>query len=520
MKYIWHIAFLFSLCIPFFSECSSPTQHVSSYLLQIDSAFILRNDSLAFALFDEMPDDTVEAFGSRESALYAVLVNQAMEHQRTALDDSFVQSAVDYYSSNSDVDAYHEGLAYYYMGHLLRKRSDVTAIQWYQKANEKFVECNNYRYQFLCWNFISLIYKYNFSFQISNDGYRRCLQLERHVGDENYRKAIYSALCVNYSFMNQTDTMMLYADTVRMLTNNRGYYIPFIYESFCRVKIEEKDYEAAEKYCDTLFSYPLGSETNLAKLMYSEIQVGLGNAQEAIDSALSMPELNNDLALEIYRTKLLYFAYEDLGNKDSALYYSNVSSELTDSIIERMSRNKSVILEQNLKVTSHTDDSMSSFVIIIAILFSFLLFFLISFVFRKRRLLESTHVQSVVVQDQYRLPNETERQLESICMHVTTMVENIAGGRPCIDEVERIINNVYPGCLERLCSKFSFFDRIDAMCFVCWASGVSLSNIGRVMLQSKSFSQKRIERLKQKFAKHNLIFPSRNTVSEWFSDIF
>lgn len=85
--------------------------------------------------------------------------------------------------------------------------------------------------------------------------------------------------------------------------------------------------------------------------------------------------------------------------------------------------------------------------------------------------------------------------------------------------VDDVISQSFPDYQTKVTKVFPFWDNIDVTCLFCWFAELSLADIGRLMHQSKSFANMRIERIRVKFQERVGQKPTREKMIEMLSDI-
>ncbi|MDO4462804.1 MAG: hypothetical protein Q4C30_10010 [Bacteroidia bacterium] len=322
MRYIIFYILFFALVT---IGCKKEIVYADS-LLRADQALVSGEDSVALDILLSIEDNTIDTMAYHDRALYAVLLNQALDRMDYELDDSLARVAVDYYLNTDVQDPYHEGLSYFYMGHVLKEQSDISAINWYKDAKDKFIECGNLRYEFLCWNYMGNISATRRSFNNSIPFFKNGIIVAKKAGSDYYTCAEYLALSLSYFSREDIDSSIVYLDSARAMfpiatiMDNEYYIIK------ANLALRDSNYYEVLLYCDSV------DNNNDFRALDLKIDAFLGLKSYDDAQRLLAEHHYDDLFQEAIIYSQLSEVYKMQGKIDSALYYSEKYSSIIETI--------------------------------------------------------------------------------------------------------------------------------------------------------------------------------------------
>ncbi|MCQ2215140.1 MAG: hypothetical protein MJZ31_04375 [Bacteroidales bacterium] len=338
---ITNIIFLLLGCLLVLEGCGKH-RVAEEVLLRADLALRAGEDSVAFEMLTAVEDSVVEEMGEAEGALYAVLVNQVLDRMDYELDDSLAQAAVEYYGNNGARDDYHEGLAYYYMGHILMRKNDISAIGWYSEAKECFKKSGDLRYEFLCWNYMGVVSESRRAIRMALTYYQNAKQVAERCNNKIYNTSscvalfrCYGLIGAEYNDEEYTKKALAYQDSLGILQDLSIYDKIDVYEQLGVLALHAKDYSTALRYCDSTdaLCHEYGRDNTYSIITKIGVLTSTNENKEA-------KRLLESLALKaeenLYVRAMVANNYSKIytsdGMIDSAIVFANEYSRLRDSI--------------------------------------------------------------------------------------------------------------------------------------------------------------------------------------------
>lgn len=445
-------------------------------LHRADSALIADADTLALGILTAMEDSIVDALSEEDRALYAVLVNQALDRNDYAVDDSLAQAAAYYYLNNNVGDDYHEGLAYYYMGHSLKENMNQNASEWYKLSQRLFVRIPNLRYGFLSTYYEALMYFKSMNVKKSIDSYLKSLNMAQELSNDRYEYRAWAGLASSYSYIGNVDSAHICIEKAQSFPLD-ALTKAYLYTSMCRLSLLSCDYNCAINYCDSAILYS-PSDSAVINTLRVDALLGLDLYNKAKKCCMSIK--TDDIYLNTYISEQLVKIYMNLAEYDSARYYTNVQSQLRDSLyILNASHNAAnYLLDKKTTVVSHDYTYMHVIAVVILSATVTLLFY------RGKRKREN-------VVDCSEIPEKLEvlnREIKKI------INDRLKTDVQCKSEVYSLINHVLPKSIDEILNSNSKIDEEDVLCVICVMSNLSYAEIGRLLSMTRSGAFKRVKR--------------------------
>lgn len=483
-----------------FAGCKRTASREHALLMRADSALIANADTLAFNIICSITDTVSLTFNAADSALFAVLTNQALDRMDCIIDDSLAQYAVDYYLHNDADDDYHEGLAYYYMGHVLKKTNNPERITWYELADLKFNRYNDIRhilrYHFLAANNIAYTHETNSSVPEAICAYKRALEIAKFYGDWRYVLAEYSIICQCYSYLNSIDSTYLYFDSAFSVNNHTGWNVN-VYNALSRVHVEHENYDKAIEYCDSAFSSFLkyGSDTITTNLLYAEAFIGKKQFAKALRIINSM-QTSSNVYYELEKCRLLSDLYLASNNSDSTAKYMKQYQMLCDTVCVISTGNDYSKIAPPAK-NGHTSIDNTFVVAVITSVFALLTVacvFVSKQQYRKR--IQKTH------------DLEKKRKIDSALCEIKKELLSISCDDISINlkykSSRDLLYRYFPDLIPNIKKLNSSLREEDVVCYLCKCVGLTHSQISSIMISiSASGVNMRIRRMLEKLYVEN-----------------
>lgn len=173
-----------------------------------------------------------------------------------------------------------------------------------------------------------------------------------------------------------------------------------------------------------------------------------------------------------------------------------------------------------MEVSSDNEFCIIFFFAIILILLALLVMAVRAFRVKKKAIVTMDAELLILKQQKKSVLSVHMKYFETVNIRLKAMLENIdydkCDTRGLVDDV---ISQSFPDYQTKVTKVFPFLDNIDVTCLFCWFAELSLADIGRLMHQSKSFANMRIERIRVKFQERVGQKPTREKMIEMLSDI-
>ncbi|MCQ2215147.1 MAG: hypothetical protein MJZ31_04410 [Bacteroidales bacterium] len=490
-SYIYIISVLLG-CLSFLEGCGKRGE-AYNILEQADSALLAGEDSVAFEMLTAVEDSVVEEMGEAEGALYAVLVNQVLDRMDYELDDSLAQAAVEYYGNNGARDDYHEGLAYYYMGHILMRKNDISAIGWYSEAKECFKKSGDLRYEFLCWNYMGYMSDLRRDNASAIEFYKKGVKIAKLYQSNLYLCSEYAALAYCYSLSCMTDSMNMYLDSMELY---KEYYYELYNHEYYRIKalssLCTKDYRQAILFCD---SAELQGGDNGVNYVRVEGLIGMGEYNKALEVLYRKAE-RCDIYQQCSSYEQLSKVYSALGIVDSIVYYNKLYLSTVD-VLDSLESNVTTAVSELSNRHKHSKQQR----LITESKYSTYALYLVFALIGVSLLLKKSH------NDGY-----TQAEYAKAFTTINSKVKIVMSGEvedlKCKEQVHAIIEESIPSAIQTIMNKCPYLDEKDAVSLVMYWANLSSSMIGRVVFLSRGGAYKKLQnairRIEEEFGTKNM----------------
>ncbi|MCQ2203170.1 MAG: hypothetical protein MJZ15_01885 [Bacteroidales bacterium] len=479
----------------------------------MDSALRFDADTLAFEMLDAIGEAEIAGMCDADVALYAVLVTQVLDRMNCAMDDSLVQLAVDYYQTQDADDEYHEGLAYYYMGHLLMERNDISSLIWYAEAKEKFVKCQNLRYEFLCWNFMGYVTNRQRDLVDAINFYREGLKRAREINNNHYVFSECTALARCYSLMGNTDSAHYYLDPVELDQSDVEEWMWYVYTIKGQISLSEKNYKDAIAYCDSA-EIKKTSNGFLSSIM-AELYLNIGKYAEALKC------VRRHEAEDVYELALMYEQlsdiYEARGSIDSSLYYNKLYVALCDSIEIMEGNTSAAVTAIKNRKTIVKEERQELLVIVMALVVMLGVVVAVMYLRQKRSTKQSEReimclkdklflqIQNANVQREY-INDSVDLILKMIGREVVVSIskDELLTQRQKVKIIYTSLDKYLPNVSKHIVDYYDTFNEDDVVCLVGNALKLSYSNIASIIIKSESCVNMKLRRMYEKMSEQGI----------------
>lgn len=346
--------------------------HLRNVLADADTLLICDRDSEAYALLEpvrvgmfDVDDDTY--------ALYCTLLLQAQDRCDVPLVDSIAISAWAYYKGNK-ADAYHAGLAHYYVGKIARLNKDFnTAIYVLKQAQEIFDAIGCDRYSFLARENEALAHMTRYSMRLSVDLFHEALRIAERMGNDTYISSTLVWLAQSYVAIDMPDSAIVCLQDNRVMPSYRSYAnLSFAYE-------KKREWNLALAYNDTIRTFYEKEQLNITPVLIdrADILVNMGdivNCENILDTILPQDDYER---LSITKSRLLSNIYNR--NVEKQLQYFSQYDAAFDSLfihenemevrnMERMLGEKRELATAHNELKNRVTNYVVAFVTLLAIL--------------------------------------------------------------------------------------------------------------------------------------------------------
>jgi len=346
--------------------------HLRNVLAETDTLLICDRDSEAYALLEpvrvgmfDVDDDTY--------ALYCTLMLQAQDRCDVPLVDSLAISAWAYYKGNK-ADAYHAGLAHYYVGKIARLNKDFnTAIYVLKQAQEIFDAIGCDRYSFLARENEALAHMTRYSMRLSVDLFHEALRIAERMGNDTYISSTLVWLAQSYVAIDMPDSAIICLQDSRIKPSFRSYaHLSYAYG-------EKREWNLALAYNDTIKTYYEGEQLNITPVLIdrADILVNMGdyvNCESLLDTISPQDDYER---LSVTKSRLLSNIYKR--NVEKQLQYFRQYDAAFDSLfihenemevrnMERMLSEKRELATAHNELINRVANYIVAFVSILAIL--------------------------------------------------------------------------------------------------------------------------------------------------------
>ena len=354
------------------ASCNLRDMRLRPVLADADTLLICDRDSAAYALLEpvrvgmfDVDDDTY--------ALYCTLMLQAQDRCDVPLVDSLAISAWAYYKGNK-ADAYHAGLAHYYVGKIARLNKDFnTAIYVLKQAQEIFDAIGCDRYSFLARENEALAHMTRYSMRLSVDLFQEALRIAERMGNDTYISSTLVWLAQSYVAIDMPDSAIICLQDSRIKPSFRSYaHLSYAYG-------EKREWNLALAYNDTIKTYYEGEQLNITPVLIdrANILVNMGdyvNCESLLDTISPQDDYER---LSVTKSRLLSNIYKR--NVEKQLQYFRQYDAAFDSLfihenemevrnMERMLGEKRELATAHNELKNRVTNYVVAFVTLLAIL--------------------------------------------------------------------------------------------------------------------------------------------------------
>lgn len=370
----------------------------SCYLEKIQNPLLLQADSLiehcpdsALLLLQDIPYP--QKMNRAEQALYALLKTKAEDKNYiTHTNDSLIRVAVNYYKRSSDRDKKAE--AYYYWGSVYRDMGQrAQAISRYQEALLIKGKTEN-RLSVLIYNNLAALYKedsfYEEALNMTNKAYSIALKENRNYDRIHLARDKASI----FMHLDQLDSALYYYKEVLYFAEKHSdeYWKPIVQTDIAHVYYIRENFEKAH---NTLLDALNALQQNEMNFYTYSLMGRVLSKLNQVDSARCYFQkcLEDD---DIYICASSYFHLYEIeceeNNLMKAIEYNNKYLSLRDSISIRKTKNATSRLINKHTLEMYNKEFMlqkqkeKNFIIIIAIIVSFIIVCTFLLIDRRRRI--------------------------------------------------------------------------------------------------------------------------------------
>lgn len=511
-SYIYIISVLLG-CLSLLEGCGKRGE-ANSILEQADLALRAGEDSVAFEMLTAVEDSVVEEMGEAEGALYAVLVNQVLDRMDYELDDSLAQAAVEYYGNNDARDDYHEGLAYYYMGHILMRKNDISAIGWYSEAKECFKKSGDLRYEFLCWNYMGVVSESRRAIHLALTYYQNAKLVAERCNNKIYNTSscvalfrCYGLIGVEYNDEECTKKALAYQDSLGILQDLSIYDKIDVYEQLGVLALHAKDYTTAMSYCDS--TETLCNEYGRDNTYSVITRIGvLISTKENKKAKILLESLAQKAEENLYVRAMVANNYSKIytsdGMIDSAIIRANEYSRLRDSI-DFKENNQQHDIQQ---VLTHKNNRVNTFYDLWHILLLFSAFVGVFWIVKKyttqtriKELEKQLEIKRNELEREKRKQSNSNIDMLPFFRLLGQLLVISAGNESSATRqkmsIKKILNKNFPNIIEKAIQVYCLSEE-EVICLLCWTAGVQYSKIGEYIGMSKTSAFNKVDEICKK----------------------
>lgn len=498
-------------------------------LADADTLLICDRDSEAYALLEpvrvgmfDVDDDTY--------ALYCTLMLQAQDRCDVPLVDSLAISAWAYYKGNK-ADAYHAGLAHYYMGKVAAfSRNDNLSLQLLEEATELFKRTQSARYTFLSLDVAAYVMMQRCNDAAALTLLDEAMRYAMEANNATYISSTYLREACCYYSLNKIDTIYTIINQPSIIKNFDYYNLMSLYYD------KKQDLDKALLYNDSLIIWDRMQQANdtaseYCNKAYLLYRIGRKDEAEKIAKSIATTLIYQDV--EKYR--LLTDISIDKHNVDDAHYYFKKFELASDSILHDNNRNEEENLNRNISeqkkfVEQQKQEKKLLYAELIGVvIISVLTVIILQILYKKRQVERERDFKNIILlleQEKNRC-SELESKIAAhesleespqevslrkvICNNICLDIENYQGSTKSIPKfVAQSICSVYRDFDKQLKNAFPFVDDNDIALCCMIRIGLKRQFIISIFCLSAEGIRSRQNRLKAKMQKH-----MKNESAEW-----
>lgn len=480
-KYIHFIScfIILMMCIAV-GGCRQAVSGIQKTLLLVDSALRFDADTLAFEMLDAIGEAEIAGMCDADVALYAVLVNQALDRMDYATDDSLARLAVNYYQTHDVDDDYHEGLAYYYMGHSLRNNNNLISREWYKEAVRYLGDNERYR-------FLSLYYRANGEYMSDDIGnsihtFRESLSWALLTQNRWYISRAWAGLVACYANSQKLDSALVCADSVSKYVTDVSTK-SYLYNSLSRAYINNGQYDMAKLYCDS--AREIQNDTAEINLLMIDILMGKKDYIRAKKRLMGAVPV--DMVDKAVYAEDLSNIYMEMHVYDSAKYYSALQLEYRDSLYHFDLHNIQRKSDMPHKVSILKEEGNHYLIHVVVIIVLAIMTAIVINI--KRAKVKENEVSAIDVKSALRDINVKTNLLLS---------EAKVDDKLLRERFIEIVGEILPSAIDKIMSRVSQIDYDDAICLICYWAELPSSVACRIIMQSRGGAYKKLVKAKNK----------------------
>ena len=371
-------------------------QRLRSLLVRADSMLISNQDSSAYALLDSIHVGMYDV-DNDTYAHYCVLLLQAQDRCDVSFSDTLAIRAYNYYSENT-TDAYHSGLAHYYLGKIASiHRNDNLSMQLFLKSTELFKQCKSDRYTFLSLDIASYI-------NIQRGNYNQVLLLldeameyAQKTQNNTYISSTYMRKACCYYNIKQLDSMYEMLSTPLLIKKFDYYNLSSLYY------YEKEMYDKALLYNDSLAQWCCSHFVDTATAYVNRAFILYKKGEKKTAKELAESIKTTTIYQEVDRTRLLVETAIDNNNNAEAHAYLKLFEAAQDSILIDNNRNEDENLLRNidkLKVAESKriqDKRQQMAQLTIVVIGAFLIIISLSYLYMKRKKENEIKIKNILL---------------------------------------------------------------------------------------------------------------------------